>query len=119
MDYPGLQGSNSQLADSRLVSTSNDDLRTHVVAPPLLTQQHVEAVGVLSGEDDRNIFAWLGLARSLEPRLQHCSDDASLTRDQVHAIAALRHCKNSDISAWLRLARTPSRSRHPYTLTED
>ena len=106
MDSPCFQGSSFQLADSRLVSTPT---RNSANAPSSLTQQQHEAIGVLKDEDDRNIFAWLDLARSLEPRLQHCSDHASLTRDQVHAIAALRDCKNSDISAWLRLARTPSR----------
>lgn len=95
------------MADPRLVSTAIHV--TPAIALSSLTQEHVEAIGVLKGGDDRDIFAWLDLARSLEPRLQHCSDHARLTRDHVHAIAALRLCKNSDISAWLHLARTPSR----------
>ena len=97
------------MADPRLVSTPVNDPLTPAVALTSLSHEHVEAIGLLKGEDDRDIFAWLDLARSLEPRLQHCSNHARLTRDQVHAIAALGLCENSNISAWLHLARTPSR----------
>lgn len=105
MGSNGSQKSNFQLADTRLVSTITDGPPTSAIAP---TQQHIEAIGLLSTQDDGNIFAWLGLARSLEPRLQYCSDHACLTRDQVHAIAALKHCNDNDVRAWLHLARTPS-----------
>ncbi len=93
------------MADSRLATHSPP---TSATAPSSLIQQH-EAIDILKDEDDRNIFAWLDLVRSLEPRLQHCSDHASLTRDQVDAISALRHCKNDDVRNWLHLARRPSR----------
>ena len=75
------------MADSRLVST---------------------AIGVLKHEEDRDVFAWLKLARSLGKDFRSQSDRPCLTLDQVRAIGLLRHCKSNDISALLHQARTPS-----------
>lgn len=105
------QKSGFQLADTRLVST--------LANPPYPTApaQHVEAIGVLKDKDDRDIFAWLTLARSLGRKFQYPYDHAYLTRDQVRAIAALRHCNSNDINAWLHLARTSGTSKKFHTLT--
>ena len=110
-----FQKSSFQLAETRLVSTSNP----HPLPSAITPAQHVEAIGILKDEDDRNIFAWLKLARSLERTLQPRSGHACLTRDQVRAIAGLRHCESNDVSAWLHLARTPSMSREHYKLVND
>ena len=98
------QTSSFQLAILQLVSTFTQDQHPHAIAPA----QHVEAINVLKDENDKDIFAWLKLARSLERSLSYRSENACLTRDQVRAIAALRHCKSNNIVGWLHLARTPS-----------
>ena len=101
------QQSSFQLAHTRLVSSSAGDQHFSAIAPG----QHAGAIALLKDEDDRDIFAWLQLARSLEQSLPRRSNLACLTRDQVRAIGALRHCKSDDITAWLRLARTPGTSK--------
>lgn len=101
---PCFQNSDIQLADTRLVSKASD--HPHLSASARNEQQHVEAIEILKNENDGIIFAWLKLARSLEPISQPHPDDTCLTRGQVRAITALRHCPSNDISAWLHLART-------------
>lgn len=104
---PNSQQSSFQLAHTRLVSSSATDQHFSAIAPG----HHAGAIALLKDEDDREIFAWLQLARSLEQSLPRRSNLACLTRDQVRAIEALRHCQSEDITAWLRLARTPGTSK--------
>ena len=105
---PNSQQSSFQLAHTRLVSSSASDQHFSTIAPG----QHAGAIALLKDEDDRDIFPWLQLARSLEQAsLPRRSNLAYLTRDQVRAIGALRHCKSDDVTAWLRLARTPGTSK--------
>ena len=105
--------------DAPLVSHQANDPHLSANAPTeQQQQQHLKAIGLLKDEDDRCIFACLDLVRSLEPRLQPCSNYACLTHDQVHAIIALRHYRNDEVSAWLNLARAPSRSYEYYKLIE-
>lgn len=110
-----FQKSSLRLADTQLLSNPFNDPHPSAIA----RAQRVEAVGILKDDDDRDIFAWLKLARSLERNLQPRTNDARLTRDQVGAIAALRHCESNDISVWLRLARTSSMSTKYGALPED
>ena len=110
-----FQKSSFQLAETRLVSTPNDDSLPSAITPA----QYIEAIDILKGEDDRDISAWLKLARSLERNVQPRSDHARLTRDQLRAIAGLRHCKSNDVSAWFHLARMPSMSREHYKPLDD
>ena len=101
------QQSSFQLVHTRLVSSPADDQHSSAIAPG----QHAGAIALLKDEDDRDVFAWLQLARSLEQSFPRRSNLTCLTRDQVRAIGALRHCRINDVSAWLRLARTPSTSK--------
>ena len=113
---PCFNNSDIQLADTRLVSKSSD--HPHLSASARNEQQHVEAIEILKNENDGIIFAWLKLARSLEPISQPHPDDTCLTRGQVRAITALRHCPSNDISAWLHLARTSGTWIEHFTIAQ-
>ncbi len=103
------------MASTSSLSAPADEPHTSL-SPPV---QHQEAIRILKDEDERVIFAWLTLARSLGQNIQRSSDHEYLTLDQVRAIGALMHCKSNDILTWLHSARTWGTSKSYSTLVED
>ena len=108
--YPIPSSHQGSLQPTHVPSFSNPHNvpQPSISLPELLTQ----AILILKDEDDRNIFAWLGLARSLLPPPLSHSGDALLTSNQLNAIAILGHHENDDIHAWLSQARTLCKSRN-------
>ena len=86
---------------SSLNSTSVN--RQDISTFPTPLQQ--EAIGILRDFDDRTIFDWLTLLRSLQPGYQHCTQPGGLPGEQFNAISSFRDCPNRLILAWLNLAR--------------
>jgi len=71
----------------------------------LLNQQLQKALIILKDDGDREIVAWLQLARCVE-RFGHCCyRDEGLSADKVQAIATLKDCAVNDVCTWLKECR--------------
>lgn len=103
---PNPQQNGLQLPDTR----SNDQQRSPI--PPSTTGEEIESLKI---EEDRDIFAWLKLARSLPLKSERSSNLACLTSTQLRAIYILRHCHNGDVGALMRQVRTSSTSNQAST----
>lgn len=67
----------------------------------LLSPKQHDALNILKDDGEREVVAWLKLARSVE-QLGHCSyGHEILSAEKVQAINALRGCATKDVCTWL------------------
>ena len=97
-----------------LISLGNEASNLTSAEPPLSRAPRLSlgapthfqnAVEILKDQDDRDIFAYVNLARSVEPGLFHSPEHAYLSREQVYAISVLRDCDAEWLRTWLAIAR--------------
>jgi len=88
--------------------SSSVSLTNHFIGQPppseikgLLTQKQHDALKILKDDGEREVFAWLKLARSVEQLGHRGHGHEILSAEKVRAIDALRGCAIEDVCTWL------------------